>query len=187
MKTFLTYTSTIVFILSSLSLCQGEDDSTVTAKYSRAANLRISVMISTGFIYSSTQGHIFYYSPSISFHFNDKSQIKLLYRSGSGGGDASVDGLKPENDDDINSYYEISPLYVWGLRVKKMHVGFGTGISYIWGEQTYHKKFNQIAVPFEIEWRYDFSEHFSTSLDFHARIDTKTTSRGLGLNFVVRL
>jgi hypothetical protein len=187
MRKFFQYTTVIVFILSSLSLCQSEDDSTVTAKFQTAANQRFSVMISTGFIYSSTQGRIFYYSPAVSFHFNDKSQIMLLYRKGSGGGDASVGGLEPENDDDIDTYYEISPLYVWGLRVKKMHVGFGTGISYIWGEQTYHKKFNLIALPFEIEWRYDFSERFSTSLDFHLCIDKETTSRGLGLNFMVRL
>jgi hypothetical protein len=148
---------------------------------------------STGYLNSKLYGGILNISTKINYPLNNKYQIALLYRLGisTETGYGSVE-YRPdyisELKNEMYSYNELSPLFIYKILYEDTYFYFGSGISVIWGvKQDKTEKFSELGLPMMAGFNINFSKNILGGFELLSIITSKSTFFGGGVNISFRL
>ena len=176
-----------IILISFFTYCQSNNDNLLLRDSCLKNDNQFAITFSLGYLNSNSLGALTCFSPQINYQLNDNYQIKLLYRYGGGTGSYAFGEYRPEIENEIHSYNEISPLFILNLTDKNLTMYFGTGISVFWGHKLNNNNFNQFAIPLEIGLSLSLTEKVYGGIEFLSNFNSKTTFRGFALCISAKL
>jgi hypothetical protein len=177
----------VLFLSNSLSFSQSNIDKFLTKDTCYNCDNQPEILLAVGYLNSTSVGSVIYYSPQLIYHFTDLYQLKLLFRQGTGTGHFGAVEHRPEYDNELNTYNELSPLFSLSLSRKIMSLYLGTGIGVIWGLNQKNQPYKQLTFPLEAGLSLHIYEKVWGGADYQLNFfSISSPLQGLGINISLK-
>ena len=164
---------TILFVI--LVLCS--PDITIAQ-----SNDRVDIGLSAELFNGRSWGGVASLSGEINYSVNPIYSINGLFRRGSELGWFGAVEHRPEMDDDVSTYNEISSLLNYNFDDSFLGLYFGSGIGLFWGKKQNDENYILAGVPIVVGSKIKISNDFKIGLKFVGNINTKTIFTGIGVS-----
>lgn len=146
------------------------------------SNNKVDIGLSAELLNGRPWGGVASFSGEINYSLNKIYSITGLYRRGSGFGHFGAVEHRPEMDDDVSTYNEISSLLNYNFDDSFLGLYLGCGIGLLWGNKENGENYFIVGIPIVIGSKIQIFNSFKFGLRFIGNINTKITFTGVGLN-----
>ncbi|MEW6194271.1 MAG: hypothetical protein AB1521_03825 [Bacteroidota bacterium] len=154
-----------------------------TAQTNKTAELSLSAELLNG----KSWGGVASFSGEINYSLNENYSVSGLYRHGNGSGWFGAVEYKPEMDDDVSVYNEISSCLNYNFNDSVLGLYLGGGIGIIWGKKENEENYFKPHIPIVLGSKINIINGFKIGMKIIGNINAKTTFAGLGLDLIFEI